>query len=426
MAPKLGRFRFIPFSKHEIVRMLARDGRFGASDQAKFEAMCRVLESTFHFEFHAQLEALKDAYRPFNPDERGARARCESPEALASSERELVERLTQLLDDANYEPVSSADIEQALAQQSLFRISVDIDFDAFASQLLFWRGETIGRATVARYRFWKREIDVPTYERVVLFVRFKDAEHFQTRKRSELQFEPSSVVLKLFKNIPKADLEMIFPNTRVRMSTRDKLWIGVPGVAGILWMLFKTGTALVAAFSIIWLLAKGAVAPGASRYPAPEEMAAIVAALVALGALAAYVWRQWSAYTNRKILFMKTLADSLYFKNLDNNAGVFFHVVDAAEEEECKEAFLGYYFLAHAPAGLTQQALDEQVERWFSEVHATELDFEVDDALDKLRALDLVVVEGTGESAVYRVVGLDEACRRLDVRWDNLFRYNVE
>jgi len=27
----------------------------------------------------------------------------------------------------------------------------------------------------------------------------------------------------------------------------------------------------------------------------------------------------------------------LYFKNLDNNAGVFYHLIDAAEEEEFKE-----------------------------------------------------------------------------------------
>ena len=45
---------------------------------------------------------------------------------------------------------------------------------------------------------------------------------------------------------------------------------------------------------------------------------------------------------------MKALADSLYFKNLDNNAGVFHHLVDAAEEEEFKEAVLAYYFLLTA------------------------------------------------------------------------------
>jgi hypothetical protein len=49
---------------------------------------------------------------------------------------------------------------------------------------------------------------------------------------------------------------------------------------------------------------------------------------------------------NRRVffIFMKTLGDNLYFKNLDNNAGVFFHIIAEAEEEEFKEALLGYLF----------------------------------------------------------------------------------
>jgi hypothetical protein len=30
---------------------------------------------------------------------------------------------------------------------------------------------------------------------------------------------------------------------------------------------------------------------------------------------------------------MKALSDNLYFKNLDNNAGVFYHLVDAAKQQ---------------------------------------------------------------------------------------------
>ena len=42
---------------------------------------------------------------------------------------------------------------------------------------------------------------------------------------------------------------------------------------------------------------------------------------------------------------MKTLADNLYFKNLDNNTCVFHRLIDATEEEENKEVILAYYFL---------------------------------------------------------------------------------
>tara|TARA_B110001469_G_C9327329_1_gene174897 strand:- start:313 stop:468 length:156 start_codon:yes stop_codon:yes gene_type:complete len=49
---------------------------------------------------------------------------------------------------------------------------------------------------------------------------------------------------------------------------------------------------------------------------------------------------------------MKTLTDNLYFKNLDNNTGVFHRLIDAAEEEG-KEVILAYYFLLKANKALT-------------------------------------------------------------------------
>ena len=52
---------------------------------------------------------------------------------------------------------------------------------------------------------------------------------------------------------------------------------------------------------------------------------------------------------------MKALSDNLYFKNLDNNAGVFYHLIDAAEEEEFKEAVLAYYFLLTAKDPVNQK-----------------------------------------------------------------------
>lgn len=75
----------------------------------------------------------------------------------------------------------------------------------------------------------------------------------------------------------------------------------------------------------------------------------LVAVGIGLGTLAGFLFKQVSKSKNRKIRFMKALTENLYFKNLDNNAGVFHHLIDAAEEEEFKEAALAYFFLAAAP-----------------------------------------------------------------------------
>jgi predicted transcriptional regulator YdeE len=37
----------------------------------------------------------------------------------------------------------------------------------------------------------------------------------------------------------------------------------------------------------------------------------------------------------------KTLSDNIYYRNVNNNAGIFDYIIGAAEDQECKEAFPG-------------------------------------------------------------------------------------
>ena len=114
---------------------------------------------------------------------------------------------------------------------------------------------------------------------------------------------------------------------------------------------------------------------------------------------------------------MQALTQNLYFKNLDNNAGVFHRLANDAEEEESKEAILAYYFLLVSSEPLTRSKLDHEIERWFDSRWNCELDFEIDDALHKLLALGLV--EKSGDSLI--AVSIEAGIRALDQRWDNYF-----
>lgn len=117
---------------------------------------------------------------------------------------------------------------------------------------------------------------------------------------------------------------------------------------------------------------------------------------------------------------MKALSDNLYFKNLDNNAGVFHTLIDAAEEEDFKEALLAYTFLLKHKPGLNKLELDEQIEAWFMNKYNCPLDFEISDALNKLERMHLVTRTGD----IYQALSLTQAKQYLDKRWDALFDYN--
>lgn len=419
------RERFIPFRKAEIIEMLCEDGILSKEDQQRFRNFFKILESLYHFEFHDKVEFLKNNYYPFNPDKDTKTIRQYSPEKLKECEKNLVSKFQEVLNDANYEEIKQSDLKMAMEEESLFHIDLDVDFNEFASYMICRRGEVVNKATISKFYFKKREIDVPTYERVAMLIRFKDKEYFEQKKRKNMTFDPGTMVIKLFKNIPKADLEMLFPNTQVKMSLMDKLLMGIPGGGGFLWLLMAKGALLVAALGALIPVVKVFVSGGSASDINANDMAALIGGGAAIGALLGYMYKQWTAYNNRKIQYMKTLGDSLYFKNLDNNAGVFNHIIDAAEEEECKEAILGYYFLLLNPNGLSEEALDKTIEKWFEEKHKTLIDFEVDDSLRKLKHLQLCTAEERpGQEPIYKALTLDAGCERLDYIWDNFFQYN--
>jgi len=127
------------------------------------------------------------------------------------------------------------------------------------------------------------------------------------------------------------------------------------------------------------------------------------------------------ADTRTRDRFIPFRKADLYFKNLDNNTGVFYHLIDAAEEEETKEAILAYFFLLTEKQPLTQKELDERIEKWFESRWNTRINFEIDDALAKLDRLGLV---NTRDGERLQCQPLKEAKRRLDDIWDNYFRFN--
>jgi hypothetical protein len=58
-----------PYRKAEVVDLLCHEGSTRRrARRRRFRAFCKVLESLYHFEYHGQLEKMKEHYFPFNPD----------------------------------------------------------------------------------------------------------------------------------------------------------------------------------------------------------------------------------------------------------------------------------------------------------------------------------------------------------------------
>ncbi len=369
--------RFIPFSLQDLRRVCVEEGGLDSQSEALLRRATDVIEAHFRHDFHALRCALKQSYAPIDPDRDTRRL-----DTIGPGVDDLAELLNTVLNRANYEKVTEEMLQKAFNNASLFKVQLDVDMNDFEEVLLFTRGAERRTEQVPRLLgLFPRSVEFTNFYRVVLYLKFsKDAD-----TRSALGgYQPGTTMLKLFQNVPAADVEMLFPNTRVGMRLVDKLLIGVPAlVSGGIVLSTKMGATLVLLGSLLgfWM--------GLSSEAVTLDRGGVLVLLAGLAALGGYLWKQFSGFRNRKLQFTQALTENLYFKLLDNNAGVIFRILDEAEESECKESFLAYYFLLTATQPLSQRALDERIEDWFAERLNCRLDFEVDDALAKLEGLGL-------------------------------------
>jgi hypothetical protein len=148
-----------------------------------------------------------------------------------------------------------------------------------------------------------------------------------------------------------------------------------------------------------------------------DDFTGAFAAIGGLVALGGFILTQWMKFQRQSLLHQKTLSDNIYYRNVNNNAGIFDYIIGAAEDQECKEAFLAYSFLLAPGDGPTDDELDGRIEGWLRQAFNADVDFECSDALTKLDRLGLLRRDG---GRLY-VLPLDDALIRLDRIWDDFF-----
>jgi hypothetical protein len=411
MAEYADREHYIPLRKSDLVEMLCKDQKVGMQEQQPFRQFCRLVGSVWHFEYLEMLEKLKDDYAPFDPD-----STCKPLKPLSLDKREkkmeqLFDGFVKLMERANFKRMSRKDIEAAVeGGASDWGINMDVDFNVYERIELFSRGEGICKRTKKHpIFFWrKEEKKVDAYSRLVVMVKLRK------HKRIPEHVDTNGVFLKTFKDIPKLDLEMILPGTTMQMPTLQRFKLGSS-------LLGTLGFGVYKVIDQLWLGIKAVAKVAHDVTVGAAQMAGGIlwGPFVLLGG---YAWKQYAGYQVTKQTYSKMLTESLYYQNLDNNAGVMTQLLDEAEEQECRETILAYFYLwKYAPReGWLPEQLDDYVEMELEGKVGLKVDFEIGDALDKLEKLN--IVKKTGDR--YHAVGLDKALEMLDYRWDNYFKYN--
>ncbi len=388
----------IPLRTSDLELLLGSTPGLTRLERKSFFQLARLLEATFHHDFLDEQTRLGALYAPLDPDASWMRLAGFSPVRSDRSYRDFLKEFDRLLKSANYRELDHGAIKAAIAEPNERGLTYTPQLDLFDELRVYAQGNVeITRETrTVSTRFRKKTFTHNGFRRMVVAFKFRDdPKELGEYVRSDVLY------LRLFKDVPRVDMEMHLPEqgTKVRMRMIDKAQIASPVAMGLPPLLLK-----LLATSLFSLSIGG-----------------LAAILIAPFSVAL---RSFFGFQRAKSRHLANMIRHLYYLNLANNGCVINKIVDVAEDEETKEALLAYFVLWRHEAAqrrLNRLQLDREVERLLLERAGCRVDFQIHDALEKLVRLDLVRVQ---DDESLEVVGPLEAVRRLDKRWDELFAYN--
>jgi Protein of unknown function (DUF3754) len=409
------REKFLPITRHALLDRLTQPKSWPAGDAVEVRRLMRYLDYWRRHSYAANLLELEQLYEPFSPDSDLLTTRAFSPQEKLSMQKQVVEQMRHFLVQANFEHVDASDVKIILTKDSYYGLDLQVDLGAFEEILIFYRGATTmteRRRTAKRLFLWHEDVEVPVFQRLFLLFKLKpfevrvgevmrehnlarkEAEKFVKRTRGLLPGSVKSdfIYMKLFKNIPRTDIEMIFPNTKVQFRLFDKIKFGVTAGSGL-------GMGVVGTVGKIALVSSNPLA--------------LLGALAGLGGVA---MRQASAFINQRNRYMIVMAQNLYFHAVADNRGVMTLLADRAAEEDVKEEMLLYSALAKEPVNMRDlKAVDEAIEAYLKDTFALDVDFDISDALGRLKQDGLVSELADGS---LRALPPHAAAKQIDKLWD--------
>ena len=392
---------FIPLRHDDMIRLLVQQLEWGEKEPV-FSDLCVRLYNVFHAEHLSTLLAVETIYSPLDPDCELLKVGPNDELAIEQRTSRLFDSLGELLNSAHYQQISHDELLNAIQLSSQWGIKLDIDFSVFDRLEVYARGYRMVEVERRRWQklYRKETIELPQFHRLMLA--FRVNADFDSPQDLESGF----VYLKIFKNIPESELEVLLPGTKVKLSPLDRGKIILPTISG--------------AAPTIYKIYRGAIVIGLGL-----SLTNIYSAIIVLSAFVGYIAKSVLTYFRTKDKYQFELTKNLYVKNLDNNAGVLYRILNEAREQELCETILSYAMLwqHREKSGMASEKLDEIAEGFIEEHTGFDVNFEVHDAVAKLGRLGLATQDEQGN---WIATPLDEASESLNENWTSLFHDRLD
>ncbi len=372
--------RFIPVRSEDLVDAIVRQSDRFPDVTEHMATLADEMDHVIDQETTAFQRFIGRRYDAVNP---GRETKAVKPEPDEAALSQLQRMVGYLIEKANYEHLDNSEIEATINAAKSHGMRIRTDPDRLQRLDLYVRGQTEEeqrkRSIRAPIRGEKRTVEV--FRRLVVVFQFKG--------------EPW-LNLKLFRDIPVADVEALLPHAEAAMSTFDRFKIAFGGAGafgGIAWKV-ATGTAILG--QLAW------------------------AGIVALCGLSI---RAFFGYRRARLHRASQMTHNLYYRIVANNAGVLELLLGNIGQEELKEAVLGYALLRHRPELTTVEELEGAASQWLDDTFGVKIDFDAADAIETLDRFEL-----WDDRPNLVPVAPAEAHRRLTGHWRDCAseRYHIE
>ncbi len=282
---------------------------------------CERIRDSIHAHDRPNFDDARARYRKVDPDDDSP---ADATSAVHQSHGLLLDHVRSLIQRAGYVRLSPLEIHQATRVASEWGVHLRIRFSMFRVLEVYGRGDSI---TERPFRAWQRAfmartVRCPIYQRVVVIIQPSD-------DASSSSLAPAKLHLRMFKNVPKADIDMLLPSKGIRFTWWDTGRIGIPTAWGFVLLASK----LVKDIGLLTLLVTIKV------------MTSIVIGTAILVAAIVYGIKSIFSYLTTQRRYLLHVTQNLYYQNLAHNLGVMLRLFSEAEEQDALHAILVFYAL---------------------------------------------------------------------------------
>lgn len=387
---------FIPISRYDLFESLNCPESWPPHAQEQSMEVLRQLAGWRHDIYYDRLLRLNELYMSFDPDrDTNKVAECAKAECPVEQRAELKKRVTEILEQANYKQITHEELNNYFEAKGPYKLNLEVDMSEFDDILVYFRGS---REKIIEKRTWKKlflgkeKTYIPIFQRLFLLLKIKptdkrireimEAEDIDEdkasnklkslRKHLPVNICPSCIYLKTFRDIPQSDLEMLFPNIKVKFRPFDKIKLYVTAGGGTIGGLVGVAAKIIVTTNPFTLL-------------------------LAFFGLGGAIFRQVMNFFNQRNEYMRVLAQNLYFHNLANNRGALTLMLDRAEEEDIKEDMLLYSYLTRYRTCKSMLVeADKEIESYLQEKFDIDVDYDFTDALERLLGDGIIFEDSDG------------------------------